>query len=281
MEHLLVRIKRALLPKEDAKINYDNLSESESAPIIPNNGTADSQCEDNFIGAPHNYDAWLDYLLLIEKKRDASIIRTMYERAITNVPLVQEKDSWRTYISIWIAYALYEETISMDIQRTRQVYKACLEVISHQAFSFGKVWLLYARFEVRCNNSAAARSVLNQAMCICPSNKLLRGFINMEAELGEIERCRVLYRKLLESQPECCATWTEFADMETSLGEIGRARAIYKLAATRSRLDIPAKLWDAYVAFEMEYGTGDSAKEVANIMPKRGRYNSMINCRKG
>lgn len=33
----------------------------------------------------------------------------MYERAIANVPPIQEKRHWKRYIYLWINYALYEE----------------------------------------------------------------------------------------------------------------------------------------------------------------------------
>ena len=35
--------------------------------------------------------------------------REVYERAISNIPMVKEKRHWRRYIYLWINYALYEE----------------------------------------------------------------------------------------------------------------------------------------------------------------------------
>ena len=35
---------------------------------------------------PHNYDAWFDYLRLVEKEGEADQVREIYERAIANVP---------------------------------------------------------------------------------------------------------------------------------------------------------------------------------------------------
>lgn len=35
---------------------------------------------------PSNYDAWFDYLRLVESEGDVEIIRETYERAISNVP---------------------------------------------------------------------------------------------------------------------------------------------------------------------------------------------------
>ena len=35
---------------------------------------------------PHNYDAWFDYLRLLESDGDVDQVREVYERAIANVP---------------------------------------------------------------------------------------------------------------------------------------------------------------------------------------------------
>lgn len=58
---------------------------------------------------PHNYDAWFDYLRLVENDADVDTVREIYERAIANMPPIQEKRHWKRYIYLWINYALYEE----------------------------------------------------------------------------------------------------------------------------------------------------------------------------
>lgn len=58
---------------------------------------------------PHNYDAWFDYLRLVESDTDADTVREVYERAIANIPPTKEKRHWKRYIYLWINYALYEE----------------------------------------------------------------------------------------------------------------------------------------------------------------------------
>ena len=58
---------------------------------------------------PTNYDAWFDYLRLLESDANEDSVREIYERAIANVPPALEKRLWRRYIYLWINYALYEE----------------------------------------------------------------------------------------------------------------------------------------------------------------------------
>ena len=66
-------------------------------------------------------------------------VREVYERAIANVPPAPEKRYWQRYIYLWIRYALWEELEAEDADRTRQVYKACLNLIPHRIFTFSKV----------------------------------------------------------------------------------------------------------------------------------------------
>jgi len=72
----------------------------------------------------------------------------------------QEKQFWRRYIYLWINYAIWEELEAEDEERARDVYRVCLELIPHRHFTFAKVWLLHAQFEIRHKNLAAARKSL-------------------------------------------------------------------------------------------------------------------------
>jgi hypothetical protein len=67
---------------------------------------------------------------------------------------------WRRYICLWINYALFEELEAEDVERTRQVYRHCLELLPHKHFTFAKIWLLYAKFEIKNKNLTVARKSL-------------------------------------------------------------------------------------------------------------------------
>ncbi|KAL6486665.1 hypothetical protein MHYP_G00060570 [Metynnis hypsauchen] len=210
------------------------------------------QYEEEVKANPHNYDAWFDYLRLVESDADVDTVREVYERAIANIPPIQEKRHWRRYVYLWINYALYEELEVKDPERTRQVYQACLELIPHKKFTFAKIWLLYAQFEIRQKNLQNARRGLGTAIGKCPKNKLFKGYIELELQLREFDRCRKLYEKYLEFGPENCTTWIKFAELETILGDTERARAIFELAIDQLRLDMPEVLWKSYIDFEIE-----------------------------
>ena len=109
---------------------------------------------------PLDYDTWFDYLRLVESEEDAEKIRDSYEKAIAQIPPVTEKFYWRRYIYLWIYYALFEELKAQDMEKTREVYAMCLRLIPHKKFTFAKMWLLFAKFEIRQKNLTGARKIL-------------------------------------------------------------------------------------------------------------------------
>ncbi|KAF8938638.1 NineTeen Complex (NTC) component [Dissophora ornata] len=198
-----------------------------------------------------NYDTWFDYGKLEEGTGDVDRVREVYERAIAQVPPAQEKRLWRRYIYLWIKYALFEELESKDYERARQIYKGCIQLVPHKKFTFAKIWLLYAKFEIRQLDLTAARKTLGMALGLCPKDRLFKGYIELELELRDIDRARTLYAKYLEWSPSNCAAWIKFAELENELQDTERARAIFDLAIAQPELDMPEILWKAYIDFEV------------------------------
>ena len=76
--------------------------------------------------------------------------------------------------------------MAKDQQRSRDVYKKCLEVIPHKQFTFAKIWLLYANFEIRAKNLGAARRALGTAIGKSPKDKLFKGYIEIELQVHKL-----------------------------------------------------------------------------------------------
>ena len=57
--------------------------------------------------------------------------------------------------------------------------------------------------------------------------------------MREFDRCRTIYRKFLEFNPENVTTWIKFAKLEDMLGDNERAQGIYELAIDQPQLDMP------------------------------------------
>ena len=211
---------------------------------------------------PKNYDAWFDYAGLEESSRDVDRIRDVYERGVAQVPPTQEKRHWRRYIYLWIFYAIWEELEGQDIERTRQIYNTCLGLIPHKKFTFAKIWIAAAQFEIRQGELTAARKLLGRAIGMCPKDKLFNGYIDLERKLFEFVRCRTLYEKHIEYNPANCQTWIKFAELERGLDDLERTRAIFELAIQQPQLDMPELLWKAYIDFEEEEGEYERTREL-------------------
>ncbi|KAG2172824.1 hypothetical protein INT43_000174 [Umbelopsis isabellina] len=209
-----------------------------------------------------NYDVWFDYARLEEDNGDADRVRDVYERAIAQVPPAEEKRYWRRYIYLWINYALFEELETQDYDRTRQIYSECIKLIPHKKFTFAKIWLMYAQFELRRLDVSSARKILGRAIGMCPKDRLFKGYIELEMQLREFDRCRTLYTKFLEYNAANCSAWIKFAEIERLLGEMERCRAIFELAVNQPVLDMPEVLWKAYIDFEFNEEEYDNTRQL-------------------
>ncbi|PSS04236.1 Crooked neck-like protein [Actinidia chinensis var. chinensis] len=230
------------------------------------------QYEDEVKKNPLNYDSWFDYIRLEESVGNKDRVREVYERAIANVPPAAEKRYWQRYIYLWINYALYEELDAQDMERNREVYRECLKLIPHEKFSFAKIWLLAAQFEIRQLNLKGARQVLGNAIGKAPKDKIFKKYIEIELGLGNMDRCRKLYEKYLEWAPENCYAWSKYAELERSLSETERARAIFELAIAQPALDMPEVLWKAYIDFEISEGEFQKTRELYERLLDRTKH---------
>ncbi|KAJ7063425.1 pre-mRNA-splicing factor CLF1 [Mycena amicta] len=233
------------------------------------------QYEDELSHDSRNYDVWFDYARLEEGawrdlKAEGSTpeelmaatvrVREIYERAIAQLPPGTEKRHWRRYIFLWLDYALFEEIETKDYTRARQIYQEAIKLVPHKQFTFAKLWLMFAKFEIRRLELQSARKILGTAIGMCPKEALFKGYIELEVELREFDRARQLYQKYLEFDPANAAAWIKFAELESQLQDFARTRAIFELGVSQSPLSMPELLWKAYIDFEIEEGERETAR---------------------
>ncbi|KAF5368924.1 hypothetical protein D9758_002968 [Tetrapyrgos nigripes] len=231
--------------------------------------------EEELLHDGRNYDVWFDYARLEEgalkdlrddgataEEEEASMgrVREVYERAVAQVPPGNEKRHWRRYIFLWLDYALFEEIETKDYDRARQIYQTAISIVPHKVFTFAKLWLLFAKFEIRRLELGSARKILGTAIGMCPKEKLFKGYIELEVELREFDRARKLYEKYIEFDSANASAWIKFAELESQLQDFARTRAIFELAVSQSPLSMPELLWKAYIDFEVEEGEREAAR---------------------
>ncbi|KAH8356126.1 hypothetical protein KR200_000631 [Drosophila serrata] len=110
-----------------------------------------------------------------------------------------------------------------DAERTRHIYITYQELIPHKQFTFSKLWLLYAQFEIRYMELQRVRKALDLAIGMYPRVCVFCGYIDLEIQLREFERCRLLYEEFLEFGPQNCVTWMKFAELENFQGNMERS----------------------------------------------------------
>jgi hypothetical protein len=183
--------------------------------------------------------------------------REVYERAVENIPPIQEKRYWRRYIYLWLSYAIFEELhggeiplsylqveqegeeqgegagnkskVVNGIKRAREVYQECLKVIPHKVFTFGKIWLEAAYLEVRDKDLTAARKLLGRAIGKVPP---LYRSSSCSCTPSPAQSCPILSRRSV-SQGEVvqrlhrvrAAAWRD-REMSSDLCEVSRVHAI-------------------------------------------------------
>jgi len=139
-------------------------------------------------------------------------------------------------------------------------------------FSFSKLWVLFANFEIRQKDLKAARTIYGNAIGMSPKDKIFQAYIQLEMQLGNFDRCRTLYEKYLQCFPQNCNAWSKFATLEKDLGEVERCRALFEIAIQQPMLDMPELLWKAYIDFEVENQEFDLVRSLYRRLLERTKH---------
>ena len=169
-----------------------------------------------------------------------------------------------------------------DYERARQIYQTAIRLVPHKIFTFAKLWLLFANFEIRRLDLPAARKTLGAGIGMCPKEALFKGYIQLELDvrinnttnsfgtlmtpfcnqLREFDRVRTIYEKYIEWDPTSSSAWIKFAELESQLEDFPRTRGIFELGISQPSLSMPELLWKAYIDFETEEGEREKARSL-------------------
>jgi len=225
------------------------------------------QYEADVASDPLNYDTWFDYMRLeqsaFESSRSAETLdraRGIHRRAQSAIPPVQQKLYWKRYIYTWLFAAVFEERIAQDKAAARATYREALACVPHHIFTFSKLWLMAAQFEVRCLDMVAARQILGRSLGQCPRRKVLNEYVELELRLGNVQRCRTLLAKQVELFPCSAVAWCKFVEFEVSMGELARARQLLELGTRQEDMDAPEAVWKASIDLEIDVGEWPRAR---------------------
>jgi crooked neck len=116
------------------------------------------------------------------------------------------------------------------------------------------------------------RRLLGSSLGRCPRIKVIKGYIAIELQLGEVERCRRLYEKFTSLWPTHVQAWVAFAELERSLAEEERAAAVLELSVSQPVLDVPEVAWKAYIDFEIARGELGNARALYERLLQRSKH---------
>ena len=221
---------------------------------------------------PTNYDVWFDYAdggVQRRRGEDAGGVRARHR---VRASREREEVLAAVHLPVDQLRAVRGAGGAGRGERTREVYRECLKLVPHKTFSFSKIWIMAATFEIRQKRLDAARKILGMAIGLAPKDKIFKAYIDVEMQLGNVDRCRALYQKALENAPHNCQSWVKFADLERDLGETERARAVYELAIAQSVLDMPELLWKSYIDFEIAEGERERTRRLYERLLDRTQH---------
>lgn len=215
--------------------------------------------EERLSAAPTNYDAWFQLAELFSQYEKLSDAAAVYERACNTAipPVSSERRLWKRYIFLWLERAAFLEAKVGDIDAADSVYRDVLKCIPHEKFTFGKVWLQYAKFLIRTTGTLdIARRLLGQAIGKCPKRSLFRGYISLERKADSRTRVRTLYQKYIDwGLGKQLDAWIEWATYEAEIGDLDRSFAIFEMAIRPEFLETNEFCWKAYVDHCIRFST--------------------------
>lgn len=205
------------------------------------------KCEAALAANKKDYDTWWELIKIREQSGSVQQIQKLFEEAVSTWPEDKEKLTvWRRYIFLWIKYALWEEFKQHRVEQAREVWKRALAVMSKQKFTFGKLWIMAAEFELRHGTLMAARKMLGRAIGTSsrPKNKIFRFYISVEDKLGQLDRVRQLYEKWIEvslvydhekQESTALKVLEKYVEFEQNLGETGRCEELFEKSLSLGR----------------------------------------------
>ena len=98
------------------------------------------------------------------------------------------------------------------MSKADEVYNRALKLVPHKKFTFGKLWIFYANFCLRCNDLEKARKTYGRAIGVFPKEKVFKAYIEMEEHLCQLDRVRKIYEIYCEKFSQLPGPWINYAN---------------------------------------------------------------------
>lgn len=208
----------------------------------------------------YNLDCWFDLIFLEESIGNITSLEKIYTETLELINGINDKLRWKRYAYMQIYLSSCFEINDHNSAKAIDILEHAIEVFPVDKYNFTALWLHLVKAYIRRKDVTQARKTLGKSIGIKPNKKVIKYYIELETQLGELERCRQLHRRMIElftNEPE---SWIGYADFEKGLMEYERARAIYEKIISLAIINEPEQLWKAYIDLEIEAGNKDQAR---------------------
>lgn len=233
---------------------------------------------------PNDYDTWFELCQLLAESSRINEARMSFQDAASHKPPIEEKEQWSKYVQICLQHAIFEEKIAQNFENAREAYTKLISTVPNKKFTFSRMWIMYAFFEVRQGNVELARKVFGTALGICKKHELkccsiYRSYIEMEGILQNFATVRKLYEEFIKNEPQYLLAWTRFAMFEARYGKtdedenagVNRAREILEQAVNCQDIVEKDLIWSTYIDFESHIGNLDKVTSLYEEFTKSNK----------
>ena len=109
------------------------------------------------------------------------------------------------------------------------------------------------------------------SIALCPREKIFKAYIELELQLGNVDKCRKIYEKFIMTHPDNSSAWVKYAELEKSLEEYDRCIAIFQTAISQP-LDMPEIVWKAYINVEISHQKYENVRNLYEILLEKTRH---------
>lgn len=230
-----------ILPRVD-KLWYKYVYMEETLGNIP--GTR--QVFERWMSWEPDEAAWSAYIKLEKRYGEFSRAREIFDR----LTIVHSE------ARNWIKWAKFEEENGTS-DLVREVFGMAIEALG-DAFMDERLFVAYARYEVKLKEYERARAIYKYALDRLPRSKsmiLHKGYTTFEKQFGEREgvedvifaKRRVQYQEQIKENPKNYDTWFDYARLEEAAGDVDRVRDVYERAIAQIPPTQEKRHWRRYI----------------------------------
>ena len=237
---------------------------------------------------PNDYDSWFELSQLLIESGKYDEARELFRNCFIHKPNLEaeEKSEWSRFVQIILEWALFEEKQAKNNDNARKVYYDLVELTKQNThFTFARMWVLYAYFEIRQKNIELCRQIFDQALLFCKTNGLrscsiFKNYIDVESILRNEEKIRFLYKEFIQKEPDYLIAWVNYSKFEFRRGNIEFSKQILDEALENDLIQEKDLLLSVRIDLEKQIGSLDNVSELYDTFAHRANnfklWNSWI-----